>query len=301
MPSVLQVDPEVDAALAAGGPVVALESTIFSRLGLPSPAGAEALARCLAAIEKHGALPALTAVLGGVARVGLDPGELEAVVLADRKVAARDLSVAVAQRWRAGATTVSASLALAARAGIAVFTTGAIGGVHRGEGGDVSGDLEALARYPVTTVCTGAKAFLDVGRTLEALEALGVPVLGLGTEEFPGFWTRSSGFPVPHPVGSPEEVARVVFTSRQMGYGGGILVTVPIPAEQELPREAIEAAVEEALAETVAAGVSGPAVTPFVLDRIAALTGGRSVSANVAAAEANAGVAAAVACALSPS
>jgi pseudouridylate synthase len=299
MPGVLQVDGEVEAALAAGRPVVALESTIFSRLGLPSPAGAEALARSLAAIEKHGALPALTAVLDGVARVGLDPGELEAVILADRKVAARDLPVALAQGWRAGATTVSASLALAARAGIAVFTTGAIGGVHRGQSGDVSSDLEALARFPVTTVCTGAKAFLDVGRTLEALEALGVPVLGLGTADFPGFWTRSSGFPVPHPVTSPEDAARVVLAGRQMGYGGGILVTVPIPADQELPREAIDGAIEAALDEAGSAGVSGPAVTPFVLDRIAALTEGRSVAANVAAAEANAAVAADVVCALS--
>lgn len=294
----LRLLPEVEMALAEGRPVVALESTIFSRLGLPPPAGAEALARCLAALEKQGALPAVTAVVDGSARVGLGETELERILSADRKVAARDLPVAVAQRWPVGATTVSASLALAARVGIAVFTTGAIGGVHRDAevSGDVSSDLGALARHPVTTVCTGAKAFLDVGRTLEALEALGVPVLALGTDEFPGFWSASSGFPVPHPVGSADEAAQVVVSSRELGYQGGILVAVPIPAEAELPREAIEEVIEAALAEAGRAGVKGPAVTPFVLGRIAALTGGRSVAANVAAAEHNAGIAAAVAC-----
>lgn len=294
----LRLLPEVEMALAEGRPVVALESTIFSRLGLPPPSGAEALARCLAAVEKQGALPAVTAVLDGVARVGLDPAELERVVLSTRKVAARDLPVALAQGWPAGATTVSASLALAARVGIAVFTTGAIGGVHRDAevSGDVSSDLGALARHPVTTVCTGAKAFLDVGRTLEVLETLGVPVLGLGTDDFPGFWSAGSGYPVPHRVSSTEEAARVVVTSRGTGYGGGILVAVPIPAEAELPREEVEEAIDRALAE--AAAVSGPAITPFVLGRIAALTGGRSVAANVAAAEHNAGVAAALALAL---
>jgi pseudouridine-5'-phosphate glycosidase len=293
----LRLHPEVETALAEGRPVVALESTIFSRLGLPSPAGAEALARCLAAVEKHGALPAVTAVLDGVARVGVDPGELEAVILAERKVAARDLSLALAQRWPAGATTVSASLALAARAGIAVFTTGAIGGVHRGAeiSGDISGDLEALARFPVITVCTGAKAFLDVGATLERLETLGVPVLGLGTDRFPGFWYRDSGFPV-LPVASPAEAAGVAVAGRRLGYEGGFLLAVPVPPEAELPREAVEGAIEVALGE--AAAVSGPEVTPYVLGRIADLTGGRSVAANVAAAEHNAEVAAAVAGAL---
>jgi pseudouridine-5'-phosphate glycosidase len=280
-------------------PVVALESTIFSRLGLPSPAGAEALARCLAAVEKHGAWPAVTAVLDGVARVGLDPDELEAVVLADHKVAARDLPLALAQGWGAGVTTVSAALALAARAGIAVFATGAIGGVHReaAASGDVSADLDAIARHPVTVVCAGAKAFLDVGATLERLETLGVPVLGLGTDRFPGFWYRDSGFPVPG-VGSPEEAAAVVHAARRLGYRGGILVAVPVPPEVELPREEAEEAVERALGE--AAAVHGGEVTPYVLARMAEATGGRSVAANVAAAENNAAVAAAVAAALQP-
>jgi pseudouridine-5'-phosphate glycosidase len=293
----LRLHPEVETALAEGRPVVALESTIFSRLGLPSPAGAEALARCLAAVEKHGALPAVTAALDGVARVGLDPGELEAVILAERKVAARDLPMALAQRWPAGATTVSASLALAARAGIEVFATGGVGGVHRSWAvtGDVSADLEAIARHPVTTVCAGAKAFLDVGATLERLETLGVPVLGLETDRFPGFWYRDSGFPVSS-VASPADAAGVVAAGRRLGYTGGVVLAVPVPAEAELPRAAVEEAIERALAE--AATIHGPELTPHVLARIADLTGGRSVAANVAAAEHNAGVAAAVACAL---
>ena len=198
------IDAEVAAALAAGGAVVALESTIFSNLGLPSPANAEALDRCLAAVRRGGAVPAVTAVLDGVARLGLAPGEHERILGPARKAAERDLAVALAQGWPVGATTVSASVALAHLGGVSVFATGGIGGVHRGasETGDVSADLDALARHPVVTVCAGAKVFLDLARTLEELERIGVPVLGWRHDWFPAFYTRSSGLRVPHRVES---------------------------------------------------------------------------------------------------
>jgi pseudouridine-5'-phosphate glycosidase len=296
----VRISSEVDAALRARRPVVALESTVFSGLGLPGPAGAEALRRSLDAVTGAGALPAVTALLDGVARVGLAEVDLAAVFGATRKVGERDLPVAVAQRWPAAATTVSASLALASAAGIAVFATGAIGGVHRdwARTGDESGDLVALARHPVVTVCAGAKSFLDLGRTLERLETLGVPILGLATDEFPGFYSRRSGLPVPHRVESAVEAAEVVMAARALGYRGGILVAAPVPEGDEVPLEEVEPAVESALAEAVEAGVAGPAVTPFVLQRLAAGTGGRSVRANVALIEGNARVAAALAAAL---
>lgn len=280
--------------------MVALESTVFSRLGLPAPANAEALERSLRAVRTAGAVPAVTAVVDGMACVGLDDAGLERVLGADRKAGGRDLPVALAQSWPLAATTVSASLALAARAGIAVFATGGSGGVHRdfASTGDVSADLGAIARHPVATVCAGAKSFLDIPRTLEVLEALGVPVLGLGTDQFPAFHHRASGLPVPHPVRSPEEAAGVVSAGRAVGHGGGVIVVVPVPADHELPREVVDAAVEAALAEAGAAGVTGGAVTPFLLERIASATGGRSVATNVAVMENNARVAGEVASAL---
>jgi pseudouridine-5'-phosphate glycosidase len=294
--------PEISAALADGRAVVALESTVFSRLGLPGPAGEEALRRSRAALAGGGAIPALTVVLDGVARVGVDDAELASVLAADRKVGERDLPVAVAQRWPVAATTVSASVALAAAAGVEVFATGGIGAVHRDwlESGDESADLGALARHPVVTVCAGAKAFLDLPRTLERLETLGVPVLGLDTDrgEFPAFWSRRSGLSVPHRVASPAEAAEVVRAARALGYGGGLLVVTPVPAGDEVPFEELAPIVDAALAEAAAAGVTGGAVTPFVLGRIAGATGGRTVSANLALIEHNAAVAAAIAAAL---
>lgn len=297
--------PEVSAALADGRAVVALESTVFSRLGLPGPAGAEALRRSRAAIAGGGATPALTVVLDGVARVGVDEAELGSVLAADRKVGERDLPVAVAQRWPAAATTVSAAVALAAAAGVAVFATGGIGAVHRDwlETGDESADLGALARHPVVTVCAGAKAFLDLPRTLERLETLGVPVLGLGTDggEFPAFWSRRSGLPVPHEVASPAEAAGVVRAARALGYRGGVLVVTPVPEADEVPLAQLRPVVDAALAEAAAAGLTGGAVTPFVLGRIHTATAGRTVTANVALVEHNAAVAAAIAVALASS
>jgi pseudouridylate synthase len=294
----LQISPAVAAAVADGRPVVALESTVFSGLGLPDAAGREARRRTLAALDAGVATPALTAVLDGVARVGVDRSEFERVFATDRKVGERDLPVAVAQRWPAAATTVSASVALAAAARIEVFATGGIGAVHRDwpATGDESADLGALARHPVVTVCAGAKAFLDLPRTLERLESLGVPVLGLGTAggEFPAFWSRRSGLPVPQPVESPAEVGAVVRAARSLGYGGGVLVVTPVPEADEVPFDELTPVIEGALLEAESAGVTGGAVTPFVLGRIAAATGGRTVTANIALLEHNVAVAAAI-------
>jgi pseudouridine-5'-phosphate glycosidase len=289
---------EVAAAVRDGRPVVALESTIFSHLGLPSPANAEALERCLAAVRAGGAVPAVTAVLDGVARVGIEPHEHPRILGPARKAAERDVPVALAQRWELGATTVSASLALAAAAGIAVFATGGIGGVHRGAEltGDVSADLDAIAHHPVVTVCAGAKAFLDLPRTLEYLETAGVPVLGWRHDWFPAFYTRSSGLAVPHRVESAAEVAAVL--AHRSRPERGVLLTCPIPEADELDPTELDAVLARALADADAAGIVGAAVTPFVLGRIGEATAGRSVPANLALAEHNAAVAAEVAVAV---
>lgn len=293
------VHPEVAEALRDGRPVVALESTIFSNLGLPSPANGEALVRCLSALRSRGAVPAVTAVLDGAPLVGLDERQHERILGPARKAAERDVPVAVAQRWSFGATTVSASVALAHLAGVSVFATGGIGGVHRGAEltGDISADLDAIANLPVVTVCAGAKAFLDLPRTLEHLETSGVPVLGWRHDWFPAFYTRSSGLPVPHRVEGAGEVAAILRT--RVRPSTGVLVTVPIPEPDELPRAELDAVLEQALADCEDARIVGAAVTPFVLGRIAEATAGRSVPANLALAENNAAVAAEIATAIS--
>lgn len=292
------VSTEVFEAIASGRPVVALESTIFSHLGLPSPHNAEALERCTRALREAGVVPAITAVLDGVVRLGLRDDEHDRILGPARKMAERDLSVAVAQRWDVGATTVSASVAIAAAGGVEVFATGGIGGVHRGVEvtGDVSADLDALASHPVITVCAGAKAFLDLPRTLEYLETYGVPVLGWQHDWFPAFYTRSSGLPVPHRVDSAAEVAAVhAHRSRERT---GVLVAAPIPESDQLDRTQLDRVVSDALDECSRAGISGAAITPFVLGRIGEATSGRSVPANLALAENNARVAALIAVAL---
>lgn len=302
MGSGVRISPAVAAALADGKPVVALESTVFSRLGLPASAGAEVRKRVYDAVLAGGVVPAVTAVLDGVARVGVDDEELPRLLAADRKVGERDLPVAVAQQWPSAATTVSASLALAAAAGILVFATGGIGAVHRDwlQTGDESADLGAIARHPVVTVCAGAKSFLDLPRTMERLETLGVPVIGLGTDGsgFPAFWSRRSGLPVPHEVATPAEAAEVVRAARALGYGGGVLVVTPVPEQDEVPFDELRPIIDAALTAAAEAGISGGAVTPFVIERIAAATGGRTVAANLALVEHNAAVAADVAGAL---
>lgn len=293
-----RVSDEVTAALAERRGVVTLESTIFSNLGLPSPANREALDRCLAAVRAGGAVPAVTAVLDGVARVGIDESEHDRILGSARKVAERDLSVAVAQGWEFGATTVSASVALSALAGVRVFATGGLGGVHRGAEltFDVSADLDALASHPVVVVSAGAKAFLDLPRTLEYLETHTVAVLGWRHGDFPAFYTRSSGLPVPHRVDDAATVARI-FDARTRSTSG-LLVTVPIPDADELDAAGLDTVLRTALDDADAAGVVGAAITPFVLGRIAEATAGASLPANLALAENNAAVAAELAVAL---
>ncbi|MBJ7505131.1 MAG: pseudouridine-5'-phosphate glycosidase [Ilumatobacteraceae bacterium] len=291
----LNVSAEVTSALAEKRAVVALESTIFSHLGLPSPSNREALDRCLAAVRALGAVPAITAVLDGVARVGLIEAEHERILGAARKVAERDLPVAIGERWGFGATTVSASLALAARAGINVFATGGIGGVHRGAElhGDVSADLPAIARHPVVTVSAGAKSFLDLPRTLEMLETLGVPVIGYQCDDFPAFTVASSGIALQHRIDDIGVLARIART--RLDFGGGMLVCTPVPMAHAVDAGVMNSAIERALAAAQTHGVSGPAITPMVLAAIAADTAGAAVSANLALAENNARLAAAIA------
>lgn len=292
----LKVAAEVADALTSGRAVTALESTVFSLGGLPKGRNAEALRRSLEAVESEGATPAVLAVLDGELRVGLSAEELERILETDCKTAERDLPLAVAKKYSVGATTVSASLALAYAAGIKVFATGGIGGVHRNSAltGDVSADLEALARYPLATVCSGAKAFLDLPLTLERLESLGVPVVGYGCDELPAFWSRRSGCSLAHRVDGPAEAAAV--TANLMHTG--VLFVVPAPVDAEVPWQEMSPAVEVALAEAERQGISAGAVTPYVLDRIAAATGGRSVGANVEVVVNNARCAASIAVAL---
>lgn len=289
---------EVAAAIADGRPVVAMESTIYSHLGLPSPANREALDRCSAAIRNGGCVPAVTAILDGVVRLGLTELEHERILGPARKVAERDIAVAIAQKWDFGATTVSAAVAIAAAGGVSVFATGGIGGVHRGAEltGDISADLDAIANYPVVTVSAGAKAFLDLPRTLEYFETIGVPVLGWKHEWFPAFYTRSSGLKVPHQVQAASEVADILLHRSRAKTG--VLLTVPIPVEAELDAEQLDSVLAQALVDCEAAGIRGTAVTPFVLGRIGQATEGRSVPANLALAENNARVAAEVAVAI---
>lgn len=298
---ILHIGTEVRDTLASGGAVVALESTIFSHLGLPSPANQTALDECIAAIRTAGAVPALTAVLDGVPRVGLEPAEHERILGPARKVGEREVALAVGQRWPVGATTVSASLLLAARAGIGVFATGGIGGVHRDVQlhGDISADLGAIANHPVVTVSAGAKSFLDLPRTLEHLEMLGVPVVGLACDEFPAFTVHSSGLPIPARVDDVSELATIVRAHRNLGRTGGILACVPVPLEDSLDKAMIDRVIDDALRAASAAHIEGPKVTPFVLGAIAEATKGTSVVANLSLARNNARVAAELAVQLS--
>jgi pseudouridine-5'-phosphate glycosidase len=293
----LTVDAEVAATLAAGGAVVAMESTIYSSLGLPVPANTEALERCSAAIRAAGAVPAMVAVLGGRWHVGVTGDDVERVLATDRKVAERDLAVAAAAGVD-GVTTVSATLAICHLAGIGVFATGGIGGVHRESEvtGDVSADLGAIARHPVVTTCAGAKAFLDLPKTVELLDTLGVPLLGWRHDWFPAFYTRSSGVPVQHRVESADDVAAIVH--HRPDPTTGVLLTAPIPVADELDAAMLDRAIADALAACATAGIRGAAVTPFLLEHLEAATAGVSVRANLALAEHNASVAAQVAVAL---
>ena len=295
----LYVSDPVRAALAASQPVVALESTVIAH-GLPYPHNLELACAMEAEVRAAGAVPATVGVVAGVPTVGMRDADIQRFARAEGilKLSRRDIAYAVAMR-RDGATTVAATMALAARAGIAVFATGGIGGVHRGarESWDISADLTELARTPVLVVCAGAKAILDLPATLEYLETAGVPVLGLATDEFPAFYSLGSGLPIPARVETPTEAAAVWRAHRALG-GAGLLLAVPPPADVALPRAAVEAAIEDAYGRAAAAGVRGPAVTPFLLAAVAAATHGESIRTNIALLRQNARIAAQVAQAL---
>ncbi|HSN74064.1 MAG TPA: pseudouridine-5'-phosphate glycosidase [Anaerolineae bacterium] len=303
--------------------LLALESTVISH-GLPYPQNIETARRLEQIAREHGAEPRTVAVIRGELRAGLDEADLELLARGHdvRKLSRRDLPIAVAKGWN-GATTVATTMWIAARHDIRVFSTGGIGGVHRlqvasgrrqvvaqhpGEqsperaGGamaaDVSADLPELAQTPVAVVCAGAKAILDLPATLEWLETWGVPVVGYGTDEFPAFYSRSSGLPVDVRVDTPKEAAAIVEAKRRLGLPGGVLICAPVPEEFELPAAEANAAIEQALAEADAQGVRGKAITPFLLARIVELTGERSLRANLALLENNVRIGAQIAAAL---
>lgn len=280
----LKISPAVQKALDEGRPVLALESTIISH-GMPYPQNLETARLCEAEARKHGVEPATVAIIHGKLCAGLTDEELEYLAKAGPKVAKasrRDLPI-LAARGADGATTVAATMIVAAMAGIRVFATGGIGGVHRGAEVtmDISADLEELARTPVAVVCAGAKSILDLGLTLEYLETKGVPVLGYRTETLPAFYTDESDFKVDYRMDSPEEIAAAVTAQRDMGYPGGMLITNPIPHQYAMPRDVIDAAINQALAEAKEQGVKGKATTPFLLARVCELTGGESLKSNI--------------------
>ena len=292
---------EVGAAVMAGSPVVALESTLITH-GFPYPANVETALAMEAAIRAEGAIPATIAVLDGKIKIGLTRDEIEHLAglgqAGVRKCSRRDLPIVVGLGQH-GATTVAGTMIAAHMAGIGVFATGGIGGVHRGHPQDVSADLIELGRTPVTVVCAGAKSILDLPLTLEVLETQGVPVIGYETDELPAFYSRSSGLPVDQRVDTPEQVAAIATARDQLGLTHGVLVTVPVPEGEELPRDEAERAIIEATRQADAAGISGKAITPYVLGKVLELTGGRSQAANIAALVNNARVAALIARALS--
>ncbi len=299
--SLFHVAAEVAAAVAAGRPVVALETTLVTH-GLPQPEGVRVAAALEDAVRAHGAIPATIGILDGTVRVGITRTELERLAAAAHpvKVNLGNFAAEVAAGG-CGSTTVAATMFAAWQAGIRVFATGGIGGVHRGVGdtGDVSADLTALSRYPVAVVCAGAKAILDLPRTVEMLEMLGVPVLGMGTAEFPAFYRRESGLRVDRRCDTVADVARVVRTHILLGFTSGLVVANPVPEADALPKDLHDSALGTALLE--AADVSGRDVTPYLLDRMRALTGGASVKANEALLLNNARVAAELAVALADS
>ena len=297
----LSVSAEVQEALAEKRPVVALESTIISH-GMPYPQNVETALNVEKIIRENGAVPATVAILGGKLTVGCTADQIEYLGqkgLAVTKASRRDLPVLLSRR-EDGATTVTTTMIGAAMAGIKVFATGGIGGVHRGAETtmDISADLEELAQTPVMVVCAGAKSILDLGLTLEYLETKGVPVIGYGTEELPAFYTRKSGFGVDYRVDSPEELAAMFRAQRELDYKGGMLVTNPIPEQYAMDKDVIDAAIEQALAEAKEQGIHGKETTPFLLAKVVELTGGDSLESNIKLVLNNAAVAAETAAAL---
>ncbi len=280
----LDVNPEVAEALASGKPVVALESTIISH-GMPYPQNVETALKVEQIIRENGAVPATIAIIGGRLKAGLTADEIEYFGkkgLAIHKASRRDLAVLCA-RGEDGATTVATTMIIAHMAGIKIFATGGIGGVHRGAEVtmDISADLEELGQTPVMVVCAGAKSILDLGLTLEYLETKGVPVIGFGTKELPAFYTRTSGFQVDYRMDTVEEMAAAFKAQHDLGMKGGMLVANPIPEEYAMPLEVINAAIDQAIAESVKKGIHGKETTPFLLARVAELTGGDSLASNI--------------------
>ena len=280
----LDVSPEVAAAIAEGRPVVALESTIISH-GMPYPQNVETALKVESIIRENGAVPATIAILGGRLKAGLTPEEIEYLGKKGHdvtKASRRDLAVLVSRK-EDGATTVTTTMMIAYMAGIRIFATGGIGGVHRGAETtmDISADLEELAQTPVMVVCAGAKSILDLGLTLEYLETHGVPVIGYGTKELPAFYTRKSGFGVDYELDSPQELAAAFKASMDMGLKGGMLVTNPIPEEYSMDPAVINKAIDEAIAQANAQGIHGKESTPFLLAKVKELTGGDSLDSNI--------------------
>ena len=280
----LDVSPEVAAAIAEGRPVVALESTIISH-GMPYPQNVETALEVESIIRENGAVPATIATLGGRLKAGLTPEEIEYLGKKGHdvtKASRRDLAVLVSRK-EDGATTVTTTMMIAYMAGIRIFATGGIGGVHRGAQTtmDISADLEELAQTPVMVVCAGAKSILDLGLTLEYLETHGVPVIGYGTKELPAFYTRKSGFGVDYELDSPQELAAAFKASMDMGLKGGMLVTNPIPEEYSMDPAVINKAIDEAIAQANAQGIHGKESTPFLLAKVKELTGGDSLDSNI--------------------
>ncbi len=303
MSPLCDISPFVMAALKDKRPVVALETTLVTH-GLPHPEGVQTAARLEAEVVATGSVPATVGVLDGRVKVGLSREELERLATAPdtAKLNLSNLAAQVAA-GRPGSTTVAATLAVAARTGIGVFATGGIGGVHRGAGetGDISADLHALGRFGVAVVCAGAKAVLDLPRTVEMLETLGVPIYGFGTDDFPAFYRRSSGLPVDQRFDDIESLARAINAHNELLMTTGVVVANPIPVEHEMPLELYERVLAAALADAAEKNVRGRAVTPFLLDRIRELTEGKSVFSNLALLAHNARVAGQLAVALSRS
>jgi pseudouridine-5'-phosphate glycosidase len=280
----LDIHPEVAAALATQRPVVALESTIICH-GMPWPQNLDTALRVENEVRLHGAVPATVAIVAGRMKAGLAREQLQALARegpAVHKVSRRDLPFLLAQ-GQTGATTVAATMIVAALAGIRIFATGGIGGVHRGAetSFDISADLQELARTSVAVVCSGAKAILDLPLTLEYLETHGVPVIGYRTAELPAFYTSASGLAVDRRIDSAAEIAGVLHAKWRAGLAGGVVVANPIPAAFELPREQVDAAIGQALLESQEQGITGSVVTPFLLERVSELTGGDSLAANI--------------------
>ncbi len=297
----LNINPAVAAALKSGGPVVALESTLITH-GLPYPLNVETALAMENAAEDAGAVPATIAILQGGITVGLSRLQIEALAKAPegsvRKCSRRDLPICIARR-QDGATTVAATMIIAALAGIKVFATGGIGGVHRGQPHDVSADLIEFGRTPVAVVSSGAKSILDLPLTLEVLETQGVPILGYCTDTLPAFYAARTDLPIDQRVNSPAEAAAIIAAADALGAGHGILIACPVPEDHELPANIAEPAIAEATREAEAAGIAGSAITPFVLSRVSELTDGASMAANIALLINNARVAGEIALALS--